>query len=94
MSVYNGFTCPQLWTVTCGVEIDELLTFGPSNIFLLSEGATTTSCAWPAITLASATADSQLQAVLANLEHSLMTLQVVCCRWKWVFWGESDLWIV
>jgi len=49
MSVYDGFTCTDIWTVMCGFGV----WFQPTeNVFVLDVGVFTTSCAWPDITLA------------------------------------------
>ena len=56
MSVYDGFTCTEIWTVSCGLWLgDDVLFQTDPNIFHLDVGVTTTFCAWPQITLATAT---------------------------------------
>jgi hypothetical protein len=56
MSVYDGFTCTEIWSVSCGLWLDDDLLFQTTaQIFDLDVGMTTTFCAWPEITLATAT---------------------------------------
>ena len=56
MSVYDGFTCTEIWSVSCGLWLgDDILFQTTAQIFDLDVGVTTTFCAWPEITLATAT---------------------------------------
>jgi hypothetical protein len=73
MSVYDGFTCTEIWSVSCGLGLDGDIFFQTTaQVFDLDVGMTTTFCAWPEITLAATTGPALTAVFEISLEPRLL----------------------